>query len=290
MNCSPLIFHTGDNATKKISANLDAPVGVWDVRTFIPNLQKTVSCSAGKKANGCAIRRELLYLKRTLDEHSTRHLDDKKKESDTSDTKDKVLAMRRAPGSQGDPSDGKVTTFHASMRIPAVTQDLWNYFLTVSWNMTKSEIRMEILHRSCSDRMSYKNSEEGTQVEASNVAQPASKSLKQHSYPAEEIILVARMIFYSIFTLDKRGSIIFDPQRKKRIDVPFGKDSHVRNGASTSGQLAEQKQIKKWMALKTTDTKGKTPAMGRARSSEDLPLSWMPFITLYITLHSDEPP
>ncbi|KRX31730.1 hypothetical protein T06_13883 [Trichinella sp. T6] len=26
-------------------------------------------------------------------------------------------------------------------------------------------------------------------VDASNVAQPASKSLKQHSYPAEEIIL-----------------------------------------------------------------------------------------------------
>ncbi|KRX34218.1 hypothetical protein T06_3757, partial [Trichinella sp. T6] len=163
--------------------------------------------------------------------------------------------MRRAPGSEGDSSDGKVTTFHASVRIPAVTQDLWNYFLTVSWNMTKSEIRMEILHRSCSDRMSYKNSEEGTLVEASNVAQPASKSLKQHSYPAEEIILVARMIFYSIFTLDKRGSIIFDPQVATR-------DSHVKNGASTSSQLAEQKQIKKWMALKTTDTKGKTPAMG----------------------------
>ncbi|KRX31035.1 hypothetical protein T05_5740, partial [Trichinella murrelli] len=78
--------------------------------------------------------------------------------------------------------------------------------------------------------------------------------------------------------------------KRKRIDVPFGKDSHVKNGASTSGHLAEQKQIKKWMALKTTDTKGKTPSMGRARRSEDLPLSWMPFNTLYITLHSDEPP
>ncbi|KRY02641.1 hypothetical protein T12_11249 [Trichinella patagoniensis] len=49
-------------------------------------------------------------------------------------------------------------------------------------------------------------------VEASNVAQPASKSLKQHSYPAEEVILVAPMILYSRYTLDERGSIIFDPQ------------------------------------------------------------------------------
>ncbi|KRY46841.1 hypothetical protein T03_2808 [Trichinella britovi] len=46
----------------------------------------------------------------------------------------------------------------------------------------------------------------------------------------------------------------------KRIDM-------VKNGASTSGQLTEQKQIKKWMALKTTDTKGKAPAMRRAHSS-----------------------
>ncbi|KRY06595.1 hypothetical protein T12_8128, partial [Trichinella patagoniensis] len=52
--------------------------------------------------------------------------------------------------------------------------------------------------------------------------------------------------------------------RRKRIDVPIEEDIHVKNGASTSGQLAEQKQIKKWMALKTTDTKGKAPAMGRA--------------------------
>ncbi|KRX34400.1 hypothetical protein T05_15179 [Trichinella murrelli] len=164
----------------------------------------------------------------------------------TSDTNDKVPAMRRAPGSEGDPSDVKVTKFHASKE-----HSMSGY----------SSLR----------------------VEASNVAQPASKSLKQHSYPAEEIILVARMIFYFIFTLDKRGSIIFDPQVATR-------DSHVKNEASTSSQLAEQKQIKKWMALKTTDTKGKTPAMGRARRSGDLPLSWMPFNTLYITLHSDEPP
>ncbi|KRY06946.1 hypothetical protein T12_13559 [Trichinella patagoniensis] len=79
-------------------------------------------------------------------------------------------------------------------------------------------------------------------------------------------------------------------QRKKRIDVPFEGDSHVKNGASTSSQLAEQKQIKKWIALKTTDTKGKTPAMGRAYRSEYLPLSLLKFITLNITLHSDEPP
>ncbi|KRX54939.1 hypothetical protein T09_14184 [Trichinella sp. T9] len=163
----------------------------------------------------------------------------------TSDTNDKLPALRRAPGSEGDPSDGKVTTFHASEHSMSGYSSL--------------------------------------RVEASNVAQPASKSLKQHSYPAEEIILVARMIFYFIYTLDKRGSIIFDPQVATR-------DSHVKNEASTSSQLAEQKQIKKWMALKTTDTKGKTPAMGRARSSGDLPLSWMPFNTLYITLHSDEPP
>ncbi|KRX24761.1 hypothetical protein T07_2127 [Trichinella nelsoni] len=104
-------------------------------------------------------------------------------------------------------------------------------------------------------------------VDASHVAQLATPSLKQHPYPAEEVIL-----------------------RKKRIDVPFEEDSHVKNGASTSGQLAEQKQIKKWMALKTTDTKGKTPAMGRAHISEDLLLNLMPFITLSITLHSDEPP
>ncbi|KRZ65071.1 hypothetical protein T08_5289 [Trichinella sp. T8] len=44
--------------------------------------------------------------------------------------------MRRAPGSEGDPSDAKVTKFHASVRIPAVR-----------------------------NRMSYKNSEEGTQYE-----------------------------------------------------------------------------------------------------------------------------
>ncbi|KRZ47475.1 hypothetical protein T02_4102 [Trichinella nativa] len=50
----------------------------------------------------------------------------------TSDTKDKVPAVRRAPGSEGDPSDGKVTTFHASVRIPAVTQDLRNYFRTTT--------------------------------------------------------------------------------------------------------------------------------------------------------------
>ncbi|KRX69340.1 hypothetical protein T06_16685 [Trichinella sp. T6] len=53
-------------------------------------------------------------------------------------------------------------------------------------------------------------------VEISQVGQPASKSLKQHSYPAEEIIL-----------------------RKKRIDVPFEEDSPVKSGASTSGHLAE---------------------------------------------------
>ncbi|KRX12571.1 hypothetical protein T07_6876 [Trichinella nelsoni] len=39
-------------------------------------------------------------------------------------------------------------------------------------------------------------------VEASNVAQPATPSLKQHPYPAEEIILVAPVNLYSRFTLD----------------------------------------------------------------------------------------
>ncbi|KRZ65456.1 hypothetical protein T08_13093 [Trichinella sp. T8] len=72
------------------------------------------------------------------------------------------------------------------------------------------------------------------------------------------------------------------------LECTENKDSHVKKGASSSGQYAEQKQIKKSMALKITDTKG--PAMGRARRSEDLPLSWLQFITLNITLHSDEPP
>ncbi|KRY06948.1 hypothetical protein T12_7151 [Trichinella patagoniensis] len=37
--------------------------------------------------------------------------------------------MRRAPGSEGDPSDVKVTKFHASVRIPAVTQKLITGFV-----------------------------------------------------------------------------------------------------------------------------------------------------------------
>ncbi|KRY26513.1 hypothetical protein T01_2479, partial [Trichinella spiralis] len=47
----------------------------------------------------------------------------------TSDTKDKVPAMRRAPESEGDPSDSKVTKFHASVRIQALKQELITGFM-----------------------------------------------------------------------------------------------------------------------------------------------------------------
>ncbi|KRY25059.1 hypothetical protein T01_3578 [Trichinella spiralis] len=104
----------------------------------------------------------------------------------------------------------------------------------------------------------------------------------QSFYPTPPISKPAMMQLKRYLQLKK--------QRKKRIDEPFEEDSHVKNGASTSGQLAEQKQIKKWMALKTTDTKRKAPAMGRAGGPEDLPLNLQQFITLNITLHSDEPP
>ncbi|KRY54068.1 hypothetical protein T03_11554 [Trichinella britovi] len=41
-------LQTGDNATKKIPAAHDASV-VWYVRTFLPNLPKPVTCSAGER-------------------------------------------------------------------------------------------------------------------------------------------------------------------------------------------------------------------------------------------------
>ncbi|KRY12475.1 hypothetical protein T12_6732 [Trichinella patagoniensis] len=40
-------------------------------------------------------------------------------------------------------------------------------------------------------------------VEASHVAQPATPSLKQHPYPAEEVILVAPVIPYASFSFSK---------------------------------------------------------------------------------------
>ncbi|KRZ46607.1 hypothetical protein T02_4543, partial [Trichinella nativa] len=41
--------------------------------------------------------------------------------------------------------------------------------------------------------------------------------------------LVARMIFYFIFTLDKRGSIIFDPQVATSTTHKTGSDSRERS-------------------------------------------------------------
>ncbi|XP_003370109.1 hypothetical protein Tsp_10461 [Trichinella spiralis] len=128
-------------------------------------------------------------------------------------------------------------------------------------------------------------------VEVSHVAQPATPSLKQHPYPAEEVILVAPVI--TKLNKHQNPHTNTPPNIQKPVtcsDSRERKYSNVKSGASTSGQLAEQKQIKKWMDLKTTDTKGKAPAMGRAGGPEDLPLNLQQFITLNITLHSDEPP
>ncbi|KRY25597.1 hypothetical protein T01_8299 [Trichinella spiralis] len=111
-------------------------------------------------------------------------------------------------------------------------------------------------------------------VEVSHVAQPATPSLKQHPYPAEEY-------------LSHTSHLQTGGDATEKIPAEY---SNVKSGASTSGLLAEQKQIKKWMDLKTTDTKGKAPAMLRAGGPEHLPLSMQQFITLNITVHSDEPP